>query len=326
MHATAKVFAAAAVILSAACAGPQSALMPAGRGAERIATLFWWMAAGAVVIWLIVFALGAYSTTRRGPHDERRARMLIIGGGALVPTVVLAGLLAYGLAMMPDLIREAPPGSMVIHVTGEQFWWRVRYPHAGGAVELANEIRLPAGRAVEFRVDSPDVIHAFWIPSLGGKIDMVPGRVNRLLLEPTRVGTYRGTCTEFCGMSHALMSFPVAVVEEREFEQWLEQQARPAQAPAEPIAARGATLFNAHGCNACHTIRGTAARGVIGPDLTHVGGRMSLGAGILPNDVDAFVRWIVETEKIKPGVHMPQFAMLPRHDVRAIAAYLDGLE
>jgi cytochrome c oxidase subunit 2 len=320
----------AGALLLAGCGGPQSALDPAGRGAESIADLFWWMTAGAILIWLAVIGLAFYAMrVRPEAHSRRQTNLLIIGGGAIIPTVVLSGLLAYGLALMPPLLAPAPEGSLKIAVTGEQWWWRVRYLTPGGngaAVELANEIRLPIGERVEFHLESPDVIHSFWIPALGGKIDMIPGRSNRLALEPTRTGVFRGACAEYCGTSHALMSFYAVVLEKADFVAWLEHQQKPAQSPAQPLADRGQELFLANGCGACHTVRGTPADGVVGPDLTHVGGRLSLGAGILPNEPDAFLRWIARTEHLKPGVHMPAFGMLPPEDLRALAVYLEGLQ
>ena len=318
----------ALVLTLAGCAGEQSALDPAGRDAERIAGLFWWMTGGAVVVWIAVAALAVYAVRgRKSAREARQAKFLIIGGGVLVPTVVLAGLLVYGLAMLPELVARAPEGSLKIAVTGEQWWWRVRYQLPGGEeVVLANEIRLPVGEPVEFELDSPDVIHSFWIPSLGGKMDMIPGRRTRLALEPTRTGTFRGVCAEYCGASHALMAFHVVVMEREGFAQWLAQQRQPAPEPAEPIAAQGREHFLANGCSACHTIRGTNADGVVGPDLTHVGSRVSLGAGILPNESEAFVRWIAQTDKVKPGVTMPHFGMLPPEELRALATYLESLK
>jgi len=310
------------------CAGPQSALDPAGPNAHWIAQIFWWMTGAAILIWLAVIALALWAA-RVEPErqDRRRNNILIIGGGAVVPTLLLAVLLLYGLAPIPRLLAPAPPGSLHIEVSGEQWWWRVRYlPPGGEAVTLANEIRLPVGLPVEFKLLSPDVIHSFWIPPLGGKIDMIPGRVTRLALTPSRTGDFRGACAEYCGTSHALMAFPVAVVEADEFAKWLALQGQPAQAPATDLAARGRESFLANGCGACHTIRGTAARGVIGPDLTHVGGRLSLGAGILPNNEDAMRRWLAHTNKVKPGVLMPAYGMLPDDELNALAAYLVGLK
>jgi cytochrome c oxidase subunit 2 len=316
------------VVVLSGCSGPQSSLDPAGLSADRIATLFWWMTAGALATWAAVIWLTVSAIRGRvGTNTERQARLYVIGGGALFPTLVLTALLLYGLGMMPELLAPAPPGSLKISVTGEQWWWRVRYhPSDGRLVELANEIRVPVGEAVEFELDSPDVIHSFWIPSLGGKMDMIPGRRTRLVLHPTRTGTFRGACAEYCGTSHALMAFPVVVMEQAAFTRWLEQQQQPARAPADPLASQGRDAFFLNGCSACHTIIGTDARGIVGPDLTHVGSRLTLGAGIVPNGPDGFIRWIQQTDKVKPGVHMPHFGMLPREELNALAHYLESLQ
>jgi cytochrome c oxidase subunit 2 len=311
-----------------ACSGPQSALDPAGHGAQSIAQIFWLMTAAALIIWAVVILLALWAA-RVAPEaqDRRRANIMIIGGGAVAPTLLLSVLLLYGLAPIPALVAPAPSGSLQIEVSGEQWWWRVRYLRADGhAVQLANEIRVPVGAPVQFRLSSPDVIHSFWIPPLGGKIDMIPGRVTRLALTPTRTGTFRGVCAEYCGTSHALMAFSVAVLETEEFSRWLERQAQPAQAPSTELAARGRDAFLDNGCGACHAIRGTPAAGLIGPDLTHVGSRLSLGAGILPNTEEALMRWLKHTDRIKPGVLMPAFGMLPETELEALAAYLIGLK
>jgi cytochrome c oxidase subunit 2 len=170
------------------------------------------------------------------------------------------------------------------------------------------------------------VIHSFWVPSIAGKMDMIPGRVTRLALEPTRTGVFRGACAEYCGASHALMAFQVVVTEPGEFDSWLEAQGRPAVPAQDATAARGEAAFIVNGCAACHTIRGTSAAGQVGPDLTHVGSRLRVGAGTLPNDADAFARWIGQTDRIKPGVHMPAFRALASDETSALAAYLDGLQ
>ena len=324
-----RLISAASALCLAGCTGPQSALDPAGREAERIAALFWWMSAGAAVVWIAVVAL-TVQAIRTGPKsadDVRQAKVLIIGGGVLVPTIVLALLLVYGLAMLPALVARAPQGSLQIAVSGEQWWWRVRYQLKDGrTITLANEIRLPVGEPVEFVLDSPDVIHSFWIPSLGGKMDMIPGRRTRLALAPLRTGTFRGVCAEYCGASHALMAFPVMVMERDAFAQWVAAQEQPAREPGDSITAQGREYFMSNGCSACHTIRGTGADGVIGPDLTHVGSRLSLGAGILPNEPESFVRWIAQTDKVKPGVTMPHFGMLSPGELAALAAYLESLK
>ena len=318
----------AALPLASGCGGVQSALAPAGPAAERIAGLFWASAAFFGLVWLAVVALALYAAHRRGtPLSGRNAHRLIVLAGAVFPTVVITGYLAYGLSLIPPLVAQAPEGSLRVLVAGERWWWRVRYlPPDGPGVDLANEIRLPVGEPVEFLLESPNVIHSFWIPSLGGKVDMIPGRVNRLTLVANRTGVFRGACAEYCGASHALMNFSVVVEERAAFDRWLASQASPARDPAGPQAARGREVFLANGCGACHAVRGTAADGTVGPDLTHVGGRRGIGADVLPNDPASLVRWIERTPAVKPEVHMPAYAMLPRADLEALAAYLGGLE
>ncbi|WP_313087348.1 cytochrome c oxidase subunit II [Pseudomonas sp.] len=316
-----------AFAMLAGCDGEQSALAPAGAGAHSIATLFWWMAGGALLIWGAVMGIALYAThAHPEAHTLRSARWLILGGGILFPLVVLTGLLVYGLTLMPTLSSDEGV-SRRIEVSGEQWWWRVRYQtDAGEAVELANEIRLPVGERVAFSLTSPDVIHSFWIPSLGGKVDMIPGRTNELMLEPTETGTFRGACAEYCGTSHALMNFAVVVTTREAFDQWLAEQAKPAQQPETELQQAGQQAFLANGCGACHQVRGTAADGTVGPDLTHVGSRLTLAAGTLPADVDAFRRWIGHSSKIKPDVRMPAFGMLPEAQLNAMAHYLKGLK
>jgi len=309
------------------CQGIQSALDPAGREAEQIALLFWWMVGGSAVIWLGVMALTIYCVrSRPESFNQRKENWIIVGGGAVFPMIVLAILLGLGLAMLPGLVQPAPAGSVTVAVDGEMWWWRVRYPTAGSeTIVLANEIHLPVGETVEFLLHSDNVIHSFWIPSLGGKIDMLPGRDTRLALTPTRTGLFRGVCAEYCGSSHAFMQFDVIVESRDDFDRWLAHQATPAVKSTEPIEVQGERAFVAHGCGACHTVRGTSADGVIGPDLTHVGSRRSLAAVTLPNEIDHFQHWIAHTDDVKPESKMPRFSMLPDNELRALAAYLKGL-
>jgi cytochrome c oxidase subunit 2 len=214
-----------AAVLLTACHGAQSALTPAGRTAERIADLFWWMTIGGAVIWAAVLALALYAARSQPPEDGLKTAQALILTGAITPAVVLAVLLVYGLSMLQEAIRPAPENSLLISVYGEQWWWRVRYePPGRQPFELANRVMLPVGEPVEFRLHSKDVIHSFWIPSLGGKMDMIPGRVNRLSIVPTKTGSFRGACAEYCGRSHANMAFDAIVVTRDEFNRWLEHE------------------------------------------------------------------------------------------------------
>jgi len=318
---------AASCLLLSACDGPRSALDPAGVGAERIAALAWWLFGAAALVWILVMGLALYTrSTRRPRHPERTAQLLIVVGGTVFPTVVLAALLAYALWLMPQLDPPVPAGTLVVEVVGEQWWWRVRYPSGGDPVELANEVHLPVGTPSELELASADVIHSFWVPALAGKMDMIPGRKTRLVMQPTRIGQFQGACAEFCGAAHAQMGL-LAVVEPRaRFERWLAHQRLPAAPPATPLARRGQEVFTANGCGACHSIRGTEAAGSIGPDLTHVGSRRQLAAGVLRNEPDALRRWVSHPRALKPGVLMPAFGLLPQADLVALGAYLRGLQ
>ncbi|WP_182866855.1 cytochrome c oxidase subunit II [Stieleria mannarensis] len=304
----------------------QSALDPAGVGATQIVDLFHWMVGGGVVIWLIVVGLSVYSIVVPGGHRPRLTKTLVIGGGAVVPTVVLSSLLCYALAMLPELHRPPPSDSPTVKVNGVRWWWRVQYQTDDGrTIETANEIRLPVDEAVEFKLTSEDVIHSFWIPSLGGKVDMIPGRETRLKLYPTRVGKFRGVCAEYCGTAHAQMRFDVTVMPRPEFNRWLSNQSSDAREPSQQSAIRGGELFRRKGCGACHTIRGTDARGRVGPDLTHLASRSSLGAATKPNNTENLRHWITHTHHVKPGVTMPAFQALDEREVDAIVAYLEQL-
>jgi len=285
------------------------------------------MAAGGVVIWLAVTMLALYAARTQRPHwSVASGYKLIIGGGVILPTVVLATLLAYGLSGIGRLSPAPVAEALAIAVSGEQWWWRVRYGGpAGSLVELANEIRLPVGQRTDVTLTSDNVIHAFWIPSLAGKVDMIPGRTTRISLEPTRTGSFRGVCAEYCGASHALMGFAVEVMEPDAFQAWLLRQSAVASEPSTAAARRGRDLFATNGCGACHVIRGTSADGGIGPDLTHIGGRSTLAATTLPNRQDTMAQWIAAPHRSKPGVQMPAFAMLPAGDLQALAAYMSGL-
>lgn len=316
----------ASLMMLAGCSGRQSVLVPAGRDAEVLATLFWWMLGGAVVLWIVMNGLLVYVTRARARTvSPRTAEGFIIGGGIVFPTVVLAGLLSYALAEMP---RQRDLGSgLTVRIVGESWWWRVEYLRDGAdtPVVSANELRLPSGSRSEIKLAANGVIHSFWIPALGGKTDMIPGRETRMSLEPTQPGTYRGQCTEFCGLSHALMALNAVVMDPEAFDAWLDAQSRAAAAPVDAAAQRGRAVFAAEGCGACHTVRGTPAGGQVGPDLTHLAARTTLAAGILPMDKPTLIQWLRHPETFKPGVRMPAYDHLTEADLSDLADYLMGL-
>ncbi|SDY71431.1 cytochrome c oxidase subunit II [Citreimonas salinaria] len=327
-----RVFAALLVpAMAAACSGEFSTLDPAGLEADRVAVLFWVMLAGAFAIWIFVIVL-CRSVVVRAPREnsERQARRLILWGGAVFPGVVVTALVVFGVGMMPELRR--PADGPTIAVSGERFWWRIAYDVEGGpgvvrnlpagGVPSANEIWLPVGRRTEILLSSPDVIHSFWIPAIAGKMDAIPGRVTRLVVEPTRTGVFAGACAEYCGDTHAQMRLRAVVVPEEDYAAHVAAQAEPAAVTEGP----GPELFLRSGCGACHTVRGTPADGLVGPDLTHVGGRSTLAAAILPMSVETLADFIRSPQHLKPGVEMPGFGMLPEREIEIIAEWLGSLE
>ena len=234
-------------------------------------------------------------------------------------------LLSYGVWLTrATAVALDDPNAVRVTVIGEQWWWRLLYEHNGTVVAAANEIRIPVGRAVVFKLSSPDVIHSFWVPNLGGKVDMIPGRTTHLRLRADQPGVFRGQCAEYCGGPHALMAFEVVALSEPDFESWLEAQSKPSAAPASE-AQRGRELFLAAGCGACHAIRGTPAAGTIGPDLTHLATRRSVGLDTMPMTEANIQRFIRDGQHIKPGNLMPPFRIFAQADLEALAAYLAGL-
>jgi cytochrome c oxidase subunit II len=308
--------------------GIQSALNPQGTHASATSEIAWVLVIGSAAIFVAVMALAAYALLGKRERTARwSSRALVVGGGIVFPTLTLGALLVYTLIRAPELNASAEPPALRIEVIGEQWWWRVHYLDAGGArtFTTANEIRIPAGQPVELHLKSADVIHSFWVPSLAGKLDMVPGRTNRLRLHAERPGEYRGQCAEYCGGPHAFMAFFVIAEPPEQFERWAQSQRLPAAAPSGALAAKGQSLFVAQ-CAACHTVRGTPAAGALGPDLTHVGSRKTIGAGLLPANAGAFGGWIASSQHLKPGNLMPSFQSFTGEELRALAAYLEGLK
>jgi cytochrome c oxidase subunit 2 len=289
----------------------QSALDPAGSAAALIAEITWVLVIGGAIIFAGVMALAAYAVFSKN-RSRLSPRALILGGGITFPVVVLSALLVYSFVRM-DMLEASGEPALRIEVIGEQWWWRVRYAE----FETANEIRIPVGRSVELELKSADVIHSFWVPALAGKLDMVPGRTNRLRLQADRPGEFRGQCAEYCGGPHAFMAFFVVALPQEDFDKWLQAQRAPASSSNE--------IFVQH-CAGCHAIRGSAAKGVLGPDLTHVGSRRTIGAALLPMNRGALAGWISSSQHLKPGNLMPSFGMLPGEELNALAEYLEALK
>lgn len=306
---------------------PPPVLDPAGPFAGPVTVVSWVLfAMGAAVLVLVLIALGLALFGPRRWRARLGGERLVWTGGLAFPVVVLSALLIYGLSTTRQLDHEPRPGEMRIRVTAEMWWWRVAYLDDQGreAFQDANEVHIPVGRPVVFELESADVIHSFWVPRLGGKRDMIPGRRNFLRLQADEAGAYGGQCAEYCGGPHALMGLVVVAHEPSAFEAWRARQA--VASPGAAVLGLGRDVFQRAGCGACHTVEGTPFNGQAGPDLSHVGARRTLGAGILPNNQGTLAGWIVDSQSLKPGNRMPAYPVLTGEELRAVAAWLDGLE
>jgi cytochrome c oxidase subunit 2 len=311
----------------AACDGRQSALAPRGHDAALVLDLGLLMTAVGAAILVVVTALALLAYFAPGRAARFSTRSMVICGGVLFPTVTLGVLLFYELGVLARVNSAATADALRVEVIGRQFWWEMRYRDPTGDVDFvtANQIVLPADSSAEFELVSVDVIHSFWIPSLAGKMDLIPGRINRLSLATGKPVVLRGQCAEYCGAQHALMALDVEVLSEPEFALWREIQRAPAVEPVVPLLTEGREAFLASGCGACHTVRGTPADGTLGPDLTHVGSRPSIAAGSFPNNAGTLAGWISDAQHLKPGNAMPSFDRLDGRTVRAIATWLASL-
>lgn len=302
-------------------------LRPAGPEATALAEVIGVVLIVGAVCFLIAMAFLAAALWWRG----RRALpdgWWLWGGGIALPVVVFGALYLYSEMRSEGLDDPPPPNALTVSVTGRLWWWSLRYEADGAqpAFVTANELRVPVGRPVRLTLGSADVIHSVWVPSLGGKMDLVPGRLNRLTFTADRPGVYRGPCAEYCGTQHAKMVLHVIAMPVADFERWRAAQAAPA-APLAGARARGAAVFNDRGCASCHSVRGVAAtaKAELGPDLTRVADRMWLGAGTLRSRTatDALRQWITDVQSIKPGAQMPSYRHLSDQELSDLLVYLE---
>jgi cytochrome c oxidase subunit II len=315
------------LLLITGCGESPSILNPGGPGAGEIAWLSWFLIGLGTVVYLVVMAVMAYALMRRNrpPNDQGQQRSgarLIFYGGLLIPAIILLVVLGFTLNTLRALSTPAIPDELSVRVVGHQWWWEVAYPAQGFVT--ANEIHIPVGQPVRVTLASQDVIHSFWVPELHGKLDMIPGQINSYWLQADEPGVYLGICAEFCGIQHAKMLFVVVAEPAEAYAAWLAQQQQPAALPTEPQAQAGLEVFLGSTCVQCHAIRGTDASGNLGPDLTHLASRRTLGAGILPNNRGNLGGWIIDPQHIKPGNLMPASA-LTGEELQALLAYLETL-
>jgi cytochrome c oxidase subunit 2 len=325
----------------AACGAAHDALDPAGDGAATIADLWWLIFWICVVVFVAVMAALLWAVLRArsralpravppelagAPLEERR--MGIVIGAAVGLTVVILFLFTVTTYLAArELYGHSGDGEISVELVGHQWWWEVRYtdPVPSNSFITANEIHVPVGASVKLKLTSPDVIHSFWVPNLTGKMDLIPGQENTTWITARRAGTYRGQCAEFCGLQHAHMALLVVAEDRAAFDGWAARQRQSAPEPTGDEEKRGKALFLAGPCVLCHSVRGTSAGATMGPDLTHVASRLTIGAGRLPNTPGHLAGWIVDPQGQKPGNQMPT-NLMTGEELQAMLRYLATLQ
>lgn len=326
-----------ALVTLAACSGRQTMLDPAAEQAQEIDIVWRAMLAVCGFMYALVLILLVWALLRaRRPSADvapklghtSNERLLERGLGAWIGLIVLglAGLTATSFLIDAALARNEP-GPLQIRVTANQWWWAVEYPGStpDQTIRTANELHLPINRPAVIELRANDVIHSLWVPNLSGKRDLIPGRINRLVITPRREGVYRAQCAEFCGAEHAYMALDVQVHSAESFQAWQEHALAAASLPATSAQHYGRQVFMQNACILCHTISGTDAQGVTGPDLTHFAARRVIAGGALPNTPEALASWIANPQAHKPGVNMPAVT-LTSNEMASLVAYLDSLQ
>jgi len=310
----------------------QSVLDPHGPVAQAIHGMTWTLAIVCAVVYTLVMAGLGWALSRRGrngegtPVDERHLTS-IVTTLTILTTLTLVALVAASEVSGRALAVPAGSQQLTVDVVGHQWWWEFRYqdPEPANWVTSPNELHIPVGVPVVIRAVSKDVIHSFWVPNLSGKRDLIPGQITTMWIQADTAGIYRGQCAEFCGTAHAKMAFLVVAEPSEAFQAWLRRQREPGREPASDQAARGRDVFLSRQCSLCHAVQGTPAGARTGPDLTHVGGRLTIGAGTLPNTQRPLDAWVEDAQAFKPGIRMPSH-MLESSEREAVVAYLRSLE
>ncbi|MBS1501215.1 MAG: cytochrome c oxidase subunit II [Bacteroidetes bacterium] len=298
--------------------------------AEKIGAVGNGFLIGATAMFLLVAFLTVYICVRyrakagnpepKQTSGNRKVEMTMVG----IPFLMVIFFFFWSMKTMSAVLPPRPAHAVPdIIITGHQYWWQADYP--AGKFSTANEIHLPVGRKLLVELRGADVIHDWWVPALGEKMDMIPGTSNYLWMTITKPGTYLGSCSEFCGEQHAWMRITVIAQQPEAYQRWLAGQAATGELPADTMAARGAALFMHASCSSCHSIRGTTAIGTNGPDLTHFAGRQTMLTGMLKVSNENIYRWLLDPQKVKPGAHMPRF-IFPKDSLLALTAYLSSLK
>jgi cytochrome c oxidase subunit 2 len=280
---------------------------------------------------LIVVAATRNHGTLEGhaPIDVGGGHGWILIGGVVIPVVVLGALFIASVRELDRYpLHDGGHYRPDILVIGRQWWWEVQYIGGSpdGRVTTANEIHVPVDWPVEIELESRDVIHSFWVPALHGKVDLVPGHANRIRIQADTAGRYDGECAEYCGAGHAVMRYAVVAEPIADYERWLANERAIAVTPSDPEASAGALLFETRACGVCHAVRGTRAKGAVGPDLTHVAAREGIAAYSLPNTRAYLEAWITHAQSFKPGSLMPNLTEFDGEETQALTRYLEELK
>jgi cytochrome c oxidase subunit 2 len=313
-----------------------SAMATGGPRAHEIAELMTLFTGISTVVYLIVIGVLVWALLRRRARErlesvagreaaERKARHVIAAAtGFTVLVLITLGLADF---FVQRSLFTPPQDPLRILLTGHQYWWEIEYddPEPTQRLRTANELHIPTGRPVELVLTSRDVIHSFWLPSITGKKDLIPGHTNTEVLIAQKPGLYTGQCAEFCGLQHAKMRLTLHADAPADFEQWRQRQLQPGREPATDEERHGRSVFTSASCVLCHSVQGTDASATVGPDLTHLASRGMIAAGTLPNNPGNLAAWITAPHRLKPGVQMPATS-LPPDDLGALTRYLASLQ
>ena len=282
---------------------------------------YFFIAAGCML--LLVVALTTYILIR---FSEKRSTDKSTTPGKIwevpmlvLPTALVALFLYFSITTMARINPDASNQKPDVIITAHQWWWQATY---NGNIIAANEIHLPVGKKLLLKLVTTDVVHDWWVPQLGNKTDIIPAQDNYLWLTINEPGEYYGACSEFCGLQHANMHIKVIAQTPENFNAWLSKNKQPAMVDSNELA--GESIFMAKTCGDCHRINGTPANGNTGPDLTHIGSRSTLLAGVSINNADNLKRWLKHPQHVKPGCYMPDF-LLSDSSVDKLTTYLESL-
>lgn len=307
-------------------------LDPQGPIALKESNLFWGILIIATAVFVIVISVLIYSIVRyRARPDspeptQTHGNTKIEIAWTIAPSVVLVLVLIATITTMFSVQQPASPKTITINAVGHQWWWEFQYPDQHFVT--ADEMWMPTNTVVHINLISNNVIHSFWVPQLGGKTDVIPGHDNSMWLQADAAGWYRGECAEFCGTQHAHMDFLVHAVSNSQYQAWVTQQQQVAATPTDALAQAGEKYFATSGCISCHAVNGVTTLDpskLIGPNLTHFGGRQWIAGGVVANTPTNLAAWLRDPQAVKDGADMPNLH-LTNDQINELVAYLESLK